>query len=89
MAEKRSVDDIVKEGEVGTVRGETPLERICRLFIENVPEVGAFLIIGFGMIVAVIAMIVSDALRSVAFQLIVAAVSGALGFLFGSKRRRD
>ena len=42
-----------------------------------------------GMILAVIVMFTLEPLRAVAFQLIVACVSAALGFLFGSKRKRD
>ncbi len=88
MPEKKRVSDIVKKDEVGEVRPESPLERIGRLFLDNVVEVAAFAVVIFGMIVAAILIFQADALRSAAFQLISHCVVGALAFLFGSSRRK-
>lgn len=88
MPEKKRVSDIVKQDEVGDVRPETPIERISRLFLDNIVEIAAFAVVNFGMIVGTILIFQVDALRSAAFQLISNCVVGALAFLFGSSRRK-
>jgi hypothetical protein len=89
MNQKRGIDEILPKDAVGEVRGETPLERIVRILANNVSEIGAFAIIGIGLFVALVAMIASESLRAGAFQLVASAVSAALGFLFGTKKKQD
>jgi hypothetical protein len=80
MPKKRSVDEVLPKNAVYSVRGETPLERITRLLLSDINRVSALIVIVFGLIGCIVIMLASDSLRSPAFQLFSAIVTGALGF---------
>jgi hypothetical protein len=88
MPKKRAVDEVLPKDAVYAVREETPLERITRLLLGDINRVSALIVIIFGLFGCVIIMLFSDSLRSPAFQLFSAIVTGALGFFFGTKAGR-
>ena len=88
MPKKRTIDEVLPKDAVYTVREETPLERITRLLLSDINRVSALLVIVLGLFGCVLIMLVSDSLRSPAFQLFSAIVTGALGFFFGTKAGR-
>ena len=88
MAKKRTVDEVLPKDAVYAVRGETPLERITRLLLSDINRVSALIVIVFGLFGCVVILLVSNSLRSSAFQLFSAIVTGALGFFFGTRAGR-
>jgi hypothetical protein len=88
MPKKRTVDEVLPKDAVYAVRGETPLERITRLLLSDINRVSALIVIVVGLIGCLIIMAISESLRTPAFQLFSAIVTGALGFFFATRGGR-